>query len=149
MEYLHRVSKTDLARNVRQVIRNVQRGQTAIIENHGQPEAAILEIVDYQILKAAARFNAQPEGDQELTQEVNEQMVAGIKAEQERYNRIIGSYLAEKISLERASELLGLSRIDLQYRFARLDVPLRLGSANEGELRKEIDAAQSWTGKHK
>ena len=46
MEFLAYISKTDLARKTRQVIRSVQRGQTVIIESHGQPEAAILDIPD-------------------------------------------------------------------------------------------------------
>lgn len=40
VEIVQRVRKTDLARNTHQVIRAVQRGQTAVIENHGEPEAA-------------------------------------------------------------------------------------------------------------
>ena len=41
MESVRRVRKTDLARNTHQVIRTVQRGQTAVIESHGRPEVAI------------------------------------------------------------------------------------------------------------
>ena len=52
MEYLQRVRKTDLARNTRQVIRNVQRGQTVLVESHGQAEAAIMDILDYRILRS-------------------------------------------------------------------------------------------------
>lgn len=35
---LHMVGKTDLARRTRHVLRVVQRGQTVLIEHHGQPE---------------------------------------------------------------------------------------------------------------
>ena len=57
MEYL-RVRKTDLARNTSQIIRNVLRGQPTIIENHGQPEVAIVDVIDYLILRALAHFHA-------------------------------------------------------------------------------------------
>lgn len=41
--------------------------------------------------------------------------------------RILGAYLAGEISLGKAAELLDLSRFELQERFLRLGVPLRLG----------------------
>ena len=53
-----RISKTDLARNTRQVINDVLRGQAAFIESHGKPEAAIIDIVDYRILHAVMRYHA-------------------------------------------------------------------------------------------
>ena len=56
MEIIPHVRKTDLARNTRQIIRKVQRGQTILIENHGQAEVAILDIVDYYILRALAAY---------------------------------------------------------------------------------------------
>lgn len=57
MEYM-RVRKTDLARNTSQIIRNVLRGQPTVIENHGQPEVAIVDVIDYLILRALAHFHA-------------------------------------------------------------------------------------------
>ena len=68
MEIIQHVRKTDLARNTRQIIRKVQRGQTILIENHGQAEVAILDIVDYYILRAGCLLypspTPQPQGDQ-------------------------------------------------------------------------------------
>ena len=46
MKSVRRIRKTDLARNTRQVINAVLRGQTAVVESHGQPEVAIMDIVD-------------------------------------------------------------------------------------------------------
>ena len=60
MEYLQRVRKTDLARNTRQVIRNVQRGQTVLVESHWQAEAAIMDILDYRILRAFMAYHTRP-----------------------------------------------------------------------------------------
>jgi len=59
MEYV-RVRKTDLARNTSRIIRNVLRGQPAVIESHGQPEVAIVDVADYLILRAVARYHENP-----------------------------------------------------------------------------------------
>lgn len=144
MEYPIRVSKTNLARNVRKVIRNVQRGQTTIVENHGQPEAAILDIMDYHLLLAVANAHTNPISLEEPVPDLLDQEVKPIEDDQERFNKVTGYYLAEHISLSRAAELLGLPRIDLQYRFERLGISLRLGPASEEELRQEIDTVESW-----
>jgi hypothetical protein len=34
------------------VLRAVQRGRTTLIENHSEPEAALLDITDYLIMRA-------------------------------------------------------------------------------------------------
>ncbi len=60
MESIQRVRKTDLARNTREVLNTVMRGQTALIESHGKPEAAIIDIVDYLIVRAVMRYHKQP-----------------------------------------------------------------------------------------
>lgn len=59
MEMVQRVRKTDLMRNMRQVIQSVQRGQTALIESHGQPEVAIVDIIDYRLSRAVLRYHVQ------------------------------------------------------------------------------------------
>jgi prevent-host-death family protein len=45
------VSRTDLARNTRQVIDAVLRGQTVVVAHRGQPQVAIVDIVDYRIMR--------------------------------------------------------------------------------------------------
>ena len=57
--------------------------------------------------------------------------------------RILRAYLADEISLGKAAELLELSRFDLQARFLRLGVSLRLGPATLEEAWEEIRAARS------
>ena len=144
MESVRHVSKTNLARNTRQVINAVLRGQTAVVESHGQPEVAILDIVDYRIIRAVMRYHAQkPEIDAEAGLE-NERVTA-LSDAQDRFDLVLAHYLAESISLGRAAELLDIYRLDLQARFARHDVPLRIGPANLAELRKEVEAISTWT----
>ena len=144
MESVRHVSKTSLARNTRQVINAVLRGQTAVIESHGQPEVAILDIVDYRIIRAVMRYHAQkPEIDAEAG--LADERVTALSDVQDRFDLVLAHYLAESISLGRAAELLDIYRLDLQARFARLDVPLRIGPANLAELREEIETIRTWT----
>jgi antitoxin (DNA-binding transcriptional repressor) of toxin-antitoxin stability system len=136
MEYV-RVRKTDLARNTSQIIRNVLRGQPTVIENHGQPEVAIVDVVDYLILRAVAHFHAgslaplDPNGPSDAE-------FAGLDS-QARYNRAMEYYLAEQCSTGRMAELLQISWADLRERFNRLGVPLFLGPRTIDEARDEVN----------
>ena len=140
MESIQRIRKTDLARNTRAVLNTVMRGQTALIESHGKAEAAIIDIVDYLILRAVMRYHARPPQiavDAGLT----DAATAATADLQARYNLVLAHYLADAISLSRAAELLGLPSFDLRIRFVRLDVPLRLGPATLEEALAEVEVA--------
>ena len=147
MEYLAYISKTDLARKTRQVIKSVQRGQTVIVESHGQPEAAILDMPDYYLLLAATRSHA-------LSLEIDPE--AGLPEEalleasaQARYDQVIAHYLAGWLSLGRAAELLELPWADLRARLSRLGLPILLGPENISELQAEMDALTKWEKRQK
>jgi len=137
LEYI-RVRKTDLARNTSRIIRNVLRGQPAVIESHGQPEVAIVDVADYLILRAVARYhyNPPPIHPNGLTDDEANQLADT----QERYNVIMAHYLAGAISTGRTAELLSLPWIDLRERFRRLDVPIRLGSNSVEEASQELNS---------
>ena len=140
---VYRVRKTDLARNTRKVINAVQRGRTALIESHGQPEVAIIDIVDYHIVRAVMRYHAQqPEMDVDAG--LSEQEVETLSEPQDRYNLVLAHYLAGSISLSRTAELLGLTWLDLRTRFLRLDVPVRTAPADESEARADVEVAKTW-----
>ena len=144
MQLVQRVRKTDLARNTRQVLRNVQRGRTAIIESHGQPEAAIVDIVDYLIVRAVMRYYSQ-RPPIAIVAGLTDDQVATVKGEQERYNLVMAHYLAGAISLSRAAELLDLAWVDLRARAVRLDVPLRAAPADAAEAQADMEAALNWS----
>ena len=140
MRYVQHVRKTDLARHTHQVINAVLRGQTAVIESHGQPEAAIIDILDYRILRAAMRYYAQqPRIDVEAGLSNQEKALSNL---QDRFNLVMAHYLAGTISLARAAELLDLSWLDLRTRCLRLDVPLRAAPTNLAEANADIKAAK-------
>jgi prevent-host-death family protein len=136
MESIQHIRKTDLARNTRQVIRAAQRGQTVVVESHGQPEVAIMDIVDYHIVRPVMRYHREPpaiEPGGGLPEALHSAAVP-----QAQYDLVLAHYLSISISLGRAAELLGLPWIDLRTRFIRLDVPLHLAPAN---LEEAQDAA--------
>jgi prevent-host-death family protein len=138
MEMVRRIRKTDLARNTREVLNIVMRGQTAVIESHGKPEAAIIDIVDYLILRAVMRYHAKPPRiDREGG--LSDAAVQAVTDLQARYNLVIAHYLADAVTLSRTAELLGFPAYDLRLRFVRLDVPLRLGPATAEDARAEIE----------
>jgi hypothetical protein len=136
MEWIQHVRKTDLARSTRQVINNVLRGQTAVVESHGQPEVAIMDIVDYRITRAVMRYyGQQPIIDVEAG--LSDQQVTGASDPQERFNLVLAHYLV--------AELLELPWLDLRTRFERLDVPLRAAPADVHEARLDVEVAETWT----
>jgi predicted HTH domain antitoxin len=143
MQSILRVRKTDLARSTRQVINNVIRGQTAVVESHGQPEVAIMDIVDYRITRAVMRYySQQPLIDVEHG--LSDRQVAPISDTQERFNLVLAHYLAGAISLGRVAELLEIPWLDLRTRFLRLDVPLRTAPRDLHEARLDVEVADTW-----
>jgi predicted HTH domain antitoxin len=143
MEYIQHIRKTDLARNTHQIIRDVQRGYTVLVENHGQPEAAILDIVDYHILLAVTAFYAHPV-ELEPDAGLNSEPLSKLNSPQEIYDLVMTYYLADAISLGKTAELLDLPWLDLRTRFIRLDIPIKLGPEDDTEAGAEAEAARKF-----
>jgi len=143
MDAIYHAGKTELARNTRQIIRAVQRGQTVIIESHGQPEVAIIDIADYHILRALAHCHARP-GQIKPGEGLSDKAVTDQPTPQARYDLVLAHYLADAISLSRAAELLEMPWLELRSRFLRLDVPLRAAPADAAEARSDADNLAAW-----
>jgi hypothetical protein len=136
VQSVRRVRTTDLALNTPQVINSVLCGQTAVVESHGRPEVAIMDILNYRITRAVLRYYAQqPEIDAETG--LGDRKVSEISDPQECFDPVLGHYLAGAMSLGRAAELLGLPWLDLRTRFLRLDVPVRVAPADVAGARAE------------
>lgn len=120
------ISQADLAKKTQEVVDRVQHGEVAVVETSGQEQAVLLDPVDFRLLQALAQCAI---GDRERRLPGHPDVEA------------LQSYLAEEISLGKTAELLGLSRFELQDRFFRLGVPLRLGPATLEEAQAEIAAA--------
>jgi hypothetical protein len=122
----------------------VRGGQTALIEADGEPEVAVVDVVDYRILRAIARAQTHPALDANLERGLpNVPPAAADGDAQAPYDIVLAYYLAGGITLGRAAEALGLAWVDLQQRFARLDVPLSIGSHTVEDAVAEIAAAES------
>ena len=142
MEYI-RIRKTDLARNTSQVIRKVLRGQTAVIESHGQPEAALMDIVDFQLQRAAMKYFGKPQKFEEDI-EISPAMLDSLPDEQARYDLVLGHYMSLHLSLAKAGELLDMTFNEIRSRMVRLDIPLRIGPSSIDEVKAEIDSIENW-----
>lgn len=144
MEYIYHIPKTDLARKTRQIIQVVQRGQTVVVEHHGQPEVAIMDITDYYLLRAVLNFHSHtPQIDPDSG--LSDEEVAAVESPQDRANVVVAHYLVGAISLSRASELLDLPWLDLRTRFLRLDIPIRTGPESRDEVSGDVENAVSYT----
>jgi len=55
------ISRTQLARNTRQTIEQARRGQTILVESYGEEQVAIVDALDYRLLRAVAVYRAWPD----------------------------------------------------------------------------------------
>lgn len=140
-----RVSQDDLARNPSAVIETVRREGPALVERQGEPQAAIVDITDYRLLRAAARAQAEPLDraslEQALEQGLFDEALARATDTQARYDAVVKYHLAGVISTGRMAELLGLPFIDLSTRFHRLGIPLRVGPQTVEEVLRDAEVA--------
>ncbi len=120
------ISRTDLARNTREIVEQVRRGQTVLLQSYGEDQIVLLDVLDYRLLKALGAYGLREMGE----------------VEPDSIGDVVRSYLSQEISLSKAAEMLNTSRYDLLERFERLGVPLRFGAQTVDEARVEVDAAQ-------
>jgi prevent-host-death family protein len=119
------ISRTDLARNTREIIEQARSGAPVVIASHGHEQVVMLDAFDYRLLIAMARCGTgQP------------------RSEDDAITQVIRQYLDESISLAKAAELLELSRFVLMERFERLGLPLRTGPTSLEDAQNEVDAAR-------
>ena len=137
MKYEQRIYKTDLARSPHRVIQEAQRGYTVLVENHGQPEVVIVDIIDFQLQRGAIHYFSFPK-EYEKDLEVTEALLGSLTSDQARFDLVLGHYLAEHQSIGRSAELLGMSTPELMIRLGRAGVPLRVGPQSTEELEEEL-----------
>ena len=120
------ISRTDLARNTREIVDQVRKGHTIFVQSYGEDQIVLLDILDYKILKGMMGYALRDTHDLQTTDA----------------SEVMRLYLDEQISLAKVSEMLGLSRYELMEHFERLGIPLRLGSESLEEAQDEIISAQ-------
>ena len=123
-----RVTRTELLRDSGEVFDNLLRGRAALIEKHRKPQSVLLDIYDFYGLRAAAAFEV---NKFDINTGELEQVVENCEDEAETYLVVIGHYLAGKIDLPQAADLLDVSSEELSARFQRLKIPVRAGEGDE------------------
>ena len=128
------ISRTQLARQTRQVVEQVRRSGGVIVESFGEEQVAILDVQDYRLLLAMAAYRSLPPKETPVNEP--SQTPAGLTEDvlseeggslQQRWNQVIAAYLDGEISLGRAALLLGISRYELLERCHRFNIPLPVG----------------------
>jgi hypothetical protein len=148
------ISRTELARSTRQAIEQARRGQTILVESYGEEQVAIVDALDYRLLRAVAHYRARPDSPAQDAGAIPEGLTAAtlepapneaVSDPQAIWEQVVTAYLDGHISLGRAADLLKQSRFELTARFNRLGLPLRLGpsSAAEGQAEYETLATDS------
>ncbi|CUS03832.2 protein of unknown function [Candidatus Promineifilum breve] len=140
------ISRTDLARNTRKVIDDARRSGPVVVESYGEEQVAVLDIIDYRLLRAAVRFLAgEPSGEsfaapEGLTEGDLEQSIIEAGGDiQAKWDQIVAAHQVNDISLGRAAELLHMNRFELAERYNRLGIPLQLGPSTLEEVWREIE----------
>ncbi|MEZ4517087.1 MAG: type II toxin-antitoxin system prevent-host-death family antitoxin [Chloroflexota bacterium] len=49
-------SRTELARNTRGIMESVRQGNVVLVESYGEEQVVLLDVRDYRLLAAAARY---------------------------------------------------------------------------------------------
>ena len=117
------ISPADLKDRAREIVERVRHGEMAVVESSGEEQIVLLDAADFRLLQALAACATEPsESDEEISHDVS----------------VLRRYLNADINLGKAAEELGLSRLELQDRFLRLGVPLRIGPSSMEEALREI-----------
>jgi hypothetical protein len=54
------ISRTDLARNTREIVEQVRGGQTIVVQSYGQDQIVLLDMLDYKILRSLVNYAVKP-----------------------------------------------------------------------------------------
>ncbi len=141
MNVARHIAEEELTRDPDRVFEAVRGGETIVVEQRGEPRAAIVDPFDFEILLAVISYYVKrPLIDPEAG--LDESRLAGLDAPS-RLEMAVAHYLAEAISLSRAAELLGRSWPELRERFSRIGVPVRSAPADEEGARQDVLVAMS------
>ena len=150
METISTISRTELARNTRQAIERVRRGETILVKSFGDEQVAIMDVIDYRLLRAVASYRPRPTAPVQTEDATPAGLDAAVVQEaQDRggiqftWNLVINAYMDGDISLGRAAELLGLNRFDFVARCNRLGLPMRRGPKPREEAISDWQALEA------
>lgn len=118
-------SPADLSQRTREILDRVQEGELAVVASGGEERIVLLDALDYRLLRTLALCATGGDANGDLQDA-----------------RALRDYLAEKINLGKAAELLQLSRFELEESFQRLGIPLRRGARSIEDAQAEIAVAR-------
>ncbi len=117
------ISPTDLGPRASDIVDRVRHGEMAVLESSGEEQIVLLDATDFRLLQALATCATESaEPSEAIPHDA----------------QVLQKYLNTDINLGKAAEELGLSRLELQDRFHRLGVPLRIGPSSMEEALREI-----------
>jgi predicted HTH domain antitoxin len=119
------ITPSDLSHRTREILDRVQQGELAVVASEGTERIVLLDALDFRLLRALA-LCAAGEGDEGELLEA----------------RVLRDYLAERINLGKAAELLQLTRFELEGSFHRLGIAIRRGVRSIEDAQAEIAAAR-------
>lgn len=122
------ISPADLAQRTREILDRVEEGELAVVASGGEERIVLLDALDYRFLRALASCATNGGGTEGPGDPLE--------------TRVIGDYLAEKINLGKAAELLQLTRFEVEESFQRLGIPLRRGARSLEDAQAEIATAR-------
>lgn len=121
------ISPTDLEDKTREIVERVRHGEMAVVESSGEEQVVLLDAADFRLLQALAACATELPAPAE-----------GISHD----TLVLRRYLNTEINLGKAAKELGFSRLELQDRFFRLGVPLRIGPSSMEEALREVAALE-------
>ena len=122
------ISQTDLVDNASEIVERIRHGEMAVVESSGEEQIVLLDATDFRLLQALAACATE-----------SSEPTEGIPHDAQ----VLRRYLNADINLGKAAEELGLSRLELQDRFLRLGVPLRIGASSMEDALREIAALET------
>ncbi|MHB0876270.1 MAG: UPF0175 family protein [Anaerolineae bacterium] len=141
------VSRTDLARRTREVLEMARQQSVVLVESFGEEQVAVVDALDYRLLKALARCGTRPlDRPQHATgldeSEIRQAIAAAGGDTQAGWDLAVAAFLDGSISLGRAATLLGLSRFDLARRLNRVGAPVPQAPQRADEARDDLAALE-------
>lgn len=141
MNVTRHISRAELAGDPAGVLQAVRSGETVMVEDHGRPEAAIIDPLDLRIMLAVISYYlSRPKIDPERG--LPESSLVQLSASS-RLETAVSHYLAGAISLARTAEVIEISWLELRERFSRLGIPVRTAPTDLEGAKHDLLVAES------
>lgn len=142
MSTTHSISASQLPSNVERILEAIRQGDMVVVEREGRPEAALVDIVDFRILRAVMAFLA--DGPPNESFHDSHDLDPRSADPQDRFDYALAQFLSGSISLSRTAEMLDLSPAGMRARFGRMGIPQRISPSSDKEAADDVAEAIEW-----